>query len=105
MAVGLFQGAQENNDIPADVFRQGGEGGHAVGGIAIGNLPEQGAIALALHLGPTEVGRAAVLAAAVLFMAPGTGAYEELAANSGGSRLQTFRIGLGRSLGRRLPPI
>jgi hypothetical protein len=46
MAVGLFQGAQENNDVPSGVFREGREGGHAIGGIAVGNLPEQGAITL-----------------------------------------------------------
>src|SRR6185437_984318 len=86
-------------------FRQRGEGRHAGGGIAVADLPKQGAIALRLHFWGTQVGGPGILAAAVLLMAAHAGAHVELAPDSSSVRVLGLRIGLGRRVGGRFPLI
>src|SRR5690349_9429745 len=51
------QGAQKQDQLPALLFGQTAEGGHAASGIAVGDFPEQRAIALRLDDRLSQVGR------------------------------------------------
>src|SRR5690348_7630584 len=103
VAAGILQSTQKGNHVPAVGFGEGSEGRHAGFGIAVGNFPEQGAIALRLDFRGAQVGGAGVFAAAIFLMAADAGAHVKLAADGLSIRVLGLRVGLGGGVGGRFP--
>src|SRR5882724_8270079 len=93
VAAGVFQGAQQDDNVTAVSFWERREGGHSAFCVAVADLPEQRAVALCLCLGGTQVRGRCCLASAVFLMTSDAGAHEALAAYACGCRILSFRIG------------
>ena len=98
------QGAQKQDQLPALLFGQTAEGGHAASGIAVGDFPEQRAIALRLDDRLSQVGRMFVRhSAATGLVTLSTVDLEQLLASAGDFRGRGQRVAPHSGLGGRVP--